>query len=118
VLVVEDDVSIRQLVADILEDAGYDVVTASDGTRAMQMLPTTELDAILLDMHMPGMNGSEFVDACRLTPGPRVPIIVFTAGDHAPRVARGIHADGFVSKPFDVSELLGVIDNVISLPRA
>ncbi len=109
VLVVDDDASIRDLIEMALADRGYAVEAASDGAAALEVVGYTHPSLILLDMRMPGMNGWEFARAYRELPGPHVPIIVLTAARDAGERAAEISAEGFLGKPFDLNELLGIV---------
>ena len=109
ILVVEDDENIRELVDVILSGAGYEVVTASDGAAALQVVGTARPDLVLLDMRMPIMDGWEFARQYRARPEPHAPIVVLTAARDAAQRAAEIHADGFLGKPFDVESLLSLV---------
>ncbi|MBI3966295.1 MAG: response regulator [Chloroflexi bacterium] len=113
-MVVDDDQDILSMVSAILSDEGYDVVTAEHGQAALAALAASEPQVILLDMNMPVMNGWEFTNAYRQMPGQQAPIVVFTASGMAERTAKEIGADGFVGKPFDLDELLEVLDRFVS----
>src|SRR5947209_8449280 len=79
VLVIDDDDSIREFVELVLQDEGYDVITATDGADALQIIALRQPSLILLDMRMPIMDGWEFARSYRETAGPHVPIVVLSA---------------------------------------
>jgi CheY-like chemotaxis protein len=110
VLVVDDDTAIRSLVETVLVDEGYEVLTAENGQHALEVLERVRPEIILLDIFMPVMNGTEFAAAYRQRPGPHAPIVVITAGFDGVQKARDIAADGLVTKPFDLDELLHAIE--------
>jgi CheY-like chemotaxis protein len=118
VLVVDDDEQIRGLVALALLDEGFEVLTAADGLIALTRLEDYPPDVILLDMHMPEMDGWQFARTYRQRPGPHAPIVVFTAGGQAAVVAHGIGADGFVEKPFDLDTLGNYLARLAHHPTA
>jgi len=109
VLVVEDDDSIRELVDLVLSSQGYEVLTASDGAAALQVLGTVQADLVLLDMRMPVMDGWEFARRYRARPAPHAPIVVVTAARDAAQRAAEIDANGYLGKPFDMAELLAMV---------
>ncbi len=107
ILVVDDDVDIRDTLGDALEAAGYPVVTAENGRDALDRLASMGRPClILLDLMMPVMDGFEFL-ALGLTSGAivGVPIVVITAYDHL--AARAADASAAVlRKPFDLEVLM------------
>lgn len=113
ILVVDDDDSIRELVADILLDGGYEVVQARNGAHALRSL---EEDAafhlIVLDMRMPQVDGWQFASMAAER-GLEVPIVVMTAAQNARRWAEEIGAIGYVAKPFGIDELMDVVENAL-----
>jgi CheY-like chemotaxis protein len=109
ILVVEDDDGIRDLVDIVLSSAGYEVLTASDGEAALQIVGSVQPDLVLLDMRMPVMDGWELARRYRQLPGPHAPIVVMTAARDAAARAAEIHANGYLGKPFDVHELLRLV---------
>jgi CheY-like chemotaxis protein len=113
VLVVDDDPSILELVARVLRDDGHEVVSASDGRRALEALTGGTFELILLDMNMPVMDGWEFARASRAA-GITAPIIVMTAAGDARHAATQIHARGHVAKPFDLDDLLETVRDTLS----
>lgn len=109
VLVVDDDRGIREFVRTVLLDEGYEVAEANDGQAALQRTAEVRPDLILLDMRMPVMDGWEFARAYRSRPGPHAPIVIVTAALDVARDAREIGADGFLSKPFQLDDLLQLV---------
>jgi CheY-like chemotaxis protein len=109
VLVVDDDATIREVVDALLSEEGYEVVTAADGAAALARVRERPPGLILLDMRMPGMDGWAFARAYHRSPGPHAPIVVLTAAREAAERAAQIGADGVLSKPFDLDELLDLV---------
>jgi len=109
VLVVEDQQDIRDLVAFILESAGYRVSTANNGALALEHVARETIDVVLLDMRMPVMDGWAFAQAYRQLAGPHAPIVVLTAAQDAATRAGQIHADAYLGKPFEIDDLLNVV---------
>lgn len=109
VLVVDDDEGIREFVTLALSDEGYEVMTAPHGAAALSIIGESQPDVILLDMRMPTMDGLEFSQIYRQTPGPHAPIIVLTAARDVPGRAAQVESDGCLGKPFDVDDLLSLV---------
>ncbi len=109
VLVVDDDEPIRNVVADVLSDEGYDVSLAVDGSEALTSCRESCPDLILLDLNMPGVDGRGFLAAYRLQEGRHAPVVVFSAVSNAHREARDIVADGFLRKPFLIADLAATV---------
>lgn len=113
VLVVDDDESIREFISVALMDEGYAVQTAADGAEALVSIKQERPGVILLDMRMPIMDGWEFSRVYRTTPAPHAPIIVVTAARDAAERASQIHADGYLSKPFELDDLLAMVGRYV-----
>lgn len=109
VLVVEDDPAIRSLVVELLADDGLSARQASDGEEAVSALEHEKPLAIVLDINLPFLEGTEVARVSRERYGRDVPIIVATANEHAEHNAREMGASGFVTKPFDANDLLSVL---------
>jgi two-component system, chemotaxis family, chemotaxis protein CheY len=109
VLVVEDDDTILCALEIMLSENGYDVRTAPHGRAALDAITVQTPDVILLDMRMPVMDGWEFAEAYRQTPGPHAPIIVLTAATDPPGCAEQIHAADNLPKPFEMADLLSSV---------
>jgi len=111
VLVVDDDPDILDALSEILEAEGYDVQRARNGREALQRLEQGLPDLVLLDLMMPVMDGWEF--ARSLDPGARPPIIVLSADRNVSAKAKEIGALGWLAKPFELSDLLAAVRNVV-----
>ncbi len=101
VLVVDDDADNRQLLADVLRAAGYEVRTASDGRDALRHLPHCRPFVILLDLEMPVMDGRSFRAAQqRLDPElARIPVIVCGGSDSLDSAAVELQPFAYMPKP-------------------
>jgi two-component system, chemotaxis family, chemotaxis protein CheY len=113
VLVVEDDPTIREYVLLALSDEGYDVMVAPDGLVALEFIRDYRPDLILLDMRMPVMDGWEFAREYRERPGPHAPVVAMTAAVDASRWAEEIGAADVLSKPFDLDDLLRIVERSV-----
>ncbi|WP_242345235.1 response regulator transcription factor [Anaeromyxobacter terrae] len=118
VLVVEDDPDLLALLEMILQDAGHTVRTAQEGGAALARVAEEMPGVILLDMRMPGMNGWEFAREFRARYGRACPIIVVTAAENARGRAEEIGAEGWLSKPFELEEVLATVARHLSSAEA
>ena len=114
ILVVDDDDNIRALVNMALVDEGYSVLTAINGTAALKAVEQTPPALILLDMRMPVMDGWQFAQAYHQMDPPHAPIITMTAARDAAVSAQQINASGFLSKPFDIDDLIAIVHEHVS----
>src|SRR5918911_3668350 len=114
ILIVDDDESIRSFVELALDAEGYEVSTAPNGAVALDVAGRQQPDLILLDMRMPVMDGWAFARAYRSQPGPHAPIVVITAARDASARAAEINADAHLGKPFDLDELLGIVERYVA----
>jgi two-component system alkaline phosphatase synthesis response regulator PhoP len=113
VLVVDDDPGIVKLVRAYLEQAGFAVLTANDGKRAMQIARNDKPDLVILDLMLPEMDGW---DVCRaLRKESDVPIIMLTARVEESDKLIGLElgADDYVTKPFSPRELVARVRSVL-----
>ena len=106
ILIIDDDVSIGNLVEEVLNGAGYDTLRAYSGTEALLLLKTQRPDLILLDLMLPGLSGEELLPQLS-----QFPVIVLSAkADVADKVSLLLGgAVDYLTKPFDTSELLARI---------
>ncbi len=117
ILVVDDDTSIRSFVEMALDSVGYAVSTAGNGSEALEVTDRERPDLILLDMRMPVMDGWTFARKYRQQAGPHAPIVVITAATDAGEQAAEVEADGFLEKPFDLDDLLGLVSRYTKNPQ-
>jgi CheY-like chemotaxis protein len=106
--VVEDDASILDVVRTALESEGYDVCTATNGKEGLDRLIQCRPSLVLLDMRMPILDGWEFARELKRR-SIDVPVVVMTAAQNARRWAEEIEADAYLSKPFDLDDLLETV---------
>ncbi|APF28230.1 hypothetical protein NPD7_2441 [Clostridium sporogenes] len=112
VLVVEDQIAIRELIAINLEMAGYEVTEASDGEMAVNYIENTYFDIILLDIMLPKLDGFSIISKIK---GKGIPVIFVTAKDDVLDRVKGLKlgADDYITKPFESIELLARIEAVL-----
>jgi DNA-binding NtrC family response regulator len=107
ILVVDDEIGVRHAVTRALEEAGYKVITASNGRRALEILDEQKVDVILTDHHMPDLCGIDLLKLVRVR-HPRVVRMILTA-DKQPEVpVRSINEGEvyrFIQKPWNNSDL-------------
>lgn len=107
ILVVEDDNTIHKIIEDILKKEHYIVISAYSGTEAISIIENDNIDLILLDLMLPGINGEDIVKKVNKT----LPIIVISAKtssvDKAKVLLEG--ANDYITKPFEKIELLARI---------
>ena len=112
ILVVDDSVSIRQVISRLLSDQGWRVETARDGIDALEQLRDRTPDLILLDIEMPRMNGYELLNAINAQPDLRkIPVVMLTsrtAEKHRER-AMELGAQGYVTKPYNDDDLVELV---------
>ena len=107
ILIVDDDPDMRDLLVDILVDAGYSADHAGDGAEALEALDSTPTDAVLLDLHMPGMNGQEFLGRRAADPRlAKIPVIIISGSAQRSATTVGTFVLG---KPMDIAALLGML---------
>lgn len=120
ILVIEDDPASLELLKYLLESAGHDVRTASDGAAGLHAALAGEYELVLCDLQMPELTGFEVI--ARLRADPRrneVPVIAVTAysmpGDRDAVIAAGF--DGYMTKPVDPQSFVGEINRILAAGR-
>ena len=113
VLVVDDEPTVREVVASYLRRDGHDVTEASDGTAAVELVQQQAFDLVVLDMMLPGVNGLDILRRIRQMGD--MPVIMLTArAEEADRVAGlELGADDYVVKPFSPRELAARVNGVL-----
>jgi DNA-binding response OmpR family regulator len=114
VLVADDDQDILELVAFRLERAGYRILTATDGERALELALDQHPDLAVLDVMMPRLTGLEVTERIRAE-GEQMPIVLLTARVQEADVARGFEAgaDDYIKKPFSPQELRARVQAIL-----
>ena len=113
ILVVEDNPLNLKLVRDVLQVAGYEVIEARTGEEGLRMAQEDPPDLVLMDLQLPGIDGTETLRRLREgTLGPDVPVVAVTALAMAEDKERAARAgfDGYVEKPISVRDLPGQIE--------
>jgi two-component system response regulator PilR (NtrC family) len=113
-LVVDDELSMREFLEIMLTDEGYDVKTASSGEQAFELFKKHVFDAVLTDVKMPGMSGLELIRRIRSL-APDTPIVAITAYSSVEDAIRAVRegAYDYISKPFQADDLREVIRNAL-----
>lgn len=112
VMIVDDSLTVRKITGRLLEREGYRVLTAKDGTDALEQLVETVPDVILSDIEMPRMDGFDLLRNLRADDHTReVPVIMITSrlADKHREYAMSLGASHYLGKPYDEDELLGII---------
>ena len=106
ILIVEDDITIHNLIMEIVTSEGYNVFNAYSGTEAMLLIEKENINLILLDLMLPGLNGEEIIEKIK-----DIPIIVISAKispeDKTNALLNG--ANDYITKPFNAKELMARI---------
>ena len=120
VLIIDDEIHIRRLIAQMLELAGYRVLQAANGPEALRLIEETKPDVITCDVFMPGMTGFEVLEAIKSQPDTAdTPVIMLTAIGQEKDTARAIAlgADDYITKPFGSTNLIETIERQLARRR-
>ena len=115
ILLVDDSISVRKFVGQMLEKANFEVVTANDGAEAMRRLGDTAVDLVITDLEMPRVSGYELIQDLRARASTRaVPVVVLTtrAGAKHVNLARSLGIAHYVAKPVDEEAFVRLIGSL------
>ena len=114
IVIIDDEESVRRALKRLLISAGFGAHSYPTGDEFIQSLSTTRPDCVVLDLHMPGMNGFDIQEHLQNEPNP-IPVIVITGQDtdEAQKRALGAGAVAYLRKPVDDQTLLRAISNAI-----
>jgi len=115
VLLIDDDVSVRQSVARAFRSEGFSVIPAGNGLEAMAVIETEFVDLVLLDLNMPRQNGWETLQQLSMRI-PAVPIIIITARSNQLFQALAAGAAALMEKPLDFPKLLQTARDLMAEP--
>jgi len=110
IMVVDDRWGIRRLLSEVLQDVGYQVITASSGRDALELVKEHAVDLILLDMKMSGMDGLETLTLLKKV-CPQTIVLIMTAYEEVEGLKEASRrgAAGYISKPFDINDIKSLI---------
>jgi CheY-like chemotaxis protein len=112
ILIVDDEPLIVDILAEVLQDEGYDVLTAHNGRAALAAVDNGVPGLVLMDVMMPGMDGHEAYRAIRAHPrGKGIPVVLMSAAVKPSLVDPGVSA--FLPKPIDLDKLLGLVARLL-----
>jgi len=114
ILVVEDNALLANLIAEVLQEEGYNVKVASDGHEGLQKLSEVKPDLVITDLMMPRVSGEEFCNTIQANPRfSSIPVVMMTSRDE-----HSIHAkckyNAFLAKPFELNHLVGLVSSLTS----
>jgi DNA-binding response OmpR family regulator len=120
VLVVDDDRQFLEAMQTMLEEHGYEVVTAHDGREGLMQAERESPDLIVLDLMMPRRSGFGVLDHLGHPgrPGPRIVVVTANEETRHQEIARTKGADAFLKKPFEMRELLSAVDSLLNCARS
>ena len=116
ILIVDDAVTMRQLLAATLKSAGYNVVDASNGKEALEKLGSVRFNLIITDLNMPVMDGITFIKEVKKSSIHKfTPIVMLTTESSAAKKDEGkkAGAKAWIVKPFKPNELLAVVKKIL-----
>ncbi|HUK62103.1 MAG TPA: response regulator, partial [Dongiaceae bacterium] len=115
VLLVDDSISVRKFVAQMLEKAGFDVGTAADGAEAMARLGERDFDVLVTDLEMPRLNGYELLEDVRRRAGTReLPVVILTtrSGEKHQHLAERLGVNHYITKPVIEDAFVRLIESL------
>jgi chemosensory pili system protein ChpA (sensor histidine kinase/response regulator) len=115
VLLVDDSISVRKFVGQMLAKAGLEVTTANDGAEGLALLGESRFDVVVTDLEMPRVNGYELLEEVRRRPSTReLPVVVLTtrAGVKHQSLARRLGVSEYVTKPVTEEAFVQLIESL------
>ena len=118
VLILDDDLDILQICTIVLRKKGFDVQTLDTSNQVLNQVKAYQPDVILMDNWIPGPGGIEATRLLKMAPETQdIPVIFFSANSNVTQLAREAHADYFLQKPFDITELEATVQLALQKPR-
>jgi two-component system nitrogen regulation response regulator NtrX len=120
ILIVDDEPGIRESLSGVLEDEGFVALTAASGEQCLEMLASEDLDAVLLDVWLPGMDGLEVLERIERWPAEAKPAVIMISGhasiESAVRATK-IGAFDFLEKPLTIQKVIVSVNNALDHRR-
>ncbi len=115
ILVIDDDAGIREMLSSVLEDVGYVVEAVKNGKEAIKTCEKSVFDAALIDIELPDIKGTELLSKLKKIQ-PKMIRIVITGHPSLDNAVKSVNerADGYVLKPFEVTDLLNMIKRLVA----
>ncbi|TMI82623.1 MAG: response regulator [Bacteroidetes bacterium] len=115
ILVLDDDPDIGTMIKMMLEYKGYGVIVSDRADLAQQALNTGGVDLIIMDMLLSGVNGTDLCIDLKKNPSTsHIPVIMISAHPNAKEICLQAGADEFISKPFDMNDILSKIERLLN----
>jgi DNA-binding response OmpR family regulator len=115
ILVLDDDTDIGTMIKMMLEYKGYTVTVSERAEQAAEVLQNDGVDLIIMDMLLSGVNGTDLcVELKKNSSTSHIPVIMISAHPNAKEICLEAGADEFISKPFDMQDILSKIDRLIN----
>jgi len=118
ILVIDDEEVIRALFKETLEELGHTVITASTGSKGLELVKQRNFDLLFLDLKMPGTDGAELFRQIK-TIKPKLPVTIITGYPNSDMMARALAQGpfGVMNKPFGESDVIAAVSNFLRIIR-
>ena len=116
VLIIDDDASVRQSIKNVLNAAGYEVVTAADADEVPSQIVPDHIDLVLLDLNLPSRSGWDVFEHLT-TQRPSTPVIIITRMSNQYQTALAAGVGALMEKPIEVPALLKTMDELLAEPE-
>ena len=113
ILVVEDEDALRELLEIVLSEEGYEVRSATTAARALDLASSERPSLVVFDVTLPDLNGTTFAERYRELPNATAPLIAVSGIANLAEEAERIGIDGFLTKPFDLDDLIGLVGRLV-----
>jgi CheY-like chemotaxis protein len=115
VLICDDDEGILDMLALILEDAGFNTVSEINSLNVNKLIEKEQPDLLLLDLWMPVLSGDQVLKMIKNNPETsNLPVIIISASIEGAKIAAEAGANNFIAKPFDVDELINKVHQLLN----
>jgi len=118
ILIVDDEPDLVELIKVVLQQSGFDAMSAGSGVEALEKLKKTKPDLVLLDMMMPGMSGRETCEKIRANPKTKNLKVAFLTvarfSEVGKEVLNKMHVSDYITKPFDNADLVRRVKKIIA----